>query len=199
MDNYRYYQARPPGGAGPGLDAASPQSIGNRTMKQANPHLAARRARKADLLPRAAALAAEGRTCQELRQECAESLNAPAGDGRSDGGVTRTVTTTMSRSGPQRRIVTTPRLRGATPATSGRQDPSGSQESGSSGGQSASLAGASRSECSAPCGRIARRCSVARWRVALRCSARWGEQRRGVAERRPSEKAERLAEVVCAK
>ncbi len=35
-------------------------------MKQANPHLAARRARKADLLPRAAALAAEGRTYQEI-------------------------------------------------------------------------------------------------------------------------------------
>ncbi len=35
-------------------------------MKQANPDLAARRARKADLLPRAAALAAEGRTYREI-------------------------------------------------------------------------------------------------------------------------------------
>ncbi len=35
-------------------------------MKQANPDLAARRARKADLLPRAAALAAEGRSYKEI-------------------------------------------------------------------------------------------------------------------------------------
>ncbi len=220
-------------------------------MKQANPHLAARQARKADLLPRAAALAAEGRTYQEIaaalgvakstvcqwlrdrplgraaakalgtprmtaklaaryeslyhravrewnrsqsdrrtetvltiapaggspttkttirteprtgntaclgkalaamkameglhcrerfRQECAASLNAPAGDGSSDGGVTRTVTTTMTRSGPQRRIVTTRRLGGAMPATPGMQATSGSEEGGLSCGESTSLA-----------------------------------------------------------
>ena len=35
-------------------------------MKQANPHLAARRAEKAALLPRAAQLAAEGRSYREI-------------------------------------------------------------------------------------------------------------------------------------
>jgi len=46
--------------------AGIPPIPGNRTMKEANPHLAARRAAKAALLPRAAQLAAEGRTYQEI-------------------------------------------------------------------------------------------------------------------------------------
>ncbi len=93
----------------------------------------------------AAMKAMEGLHCRErLRQECAAGLDAAAaGEGSSEGAVTRTVTTTMTRSGPQRRTVITRRLGDAMPATPGRQATSGSEESSASGRESDSLAGAS--------------------------------------------------------
>jgi len=90
----------------------------------------------------AAMKALEGLHCRErFRQECAASLNATtAGDGSSDGAATRTVTTTMTRSGPQRRTVITRRLGDAMPATPGMQVSSGSEESSSNGRENASRA-----------------------------------------------------------
>ncbi len=156
----------------------------------------------------AAMKAMEGLHCRERsRQECAAGLNAAAaGDGNSDGAVTRTVTTTMTRSGPQRRTVITRRLDDAMPATPGTQARSGSKESSSIGGESAPLADAARSDVQPRAGASARRCSAARWRVGLRCWAarsrvrlRCGEQRSGVGEQRYGEKAERLAQGICPK
>ena len=71
MDNYGIIEAigAAPQGRRRGAAATSPPREPNdesRTMKEANPHLAARRAEKAALLPRAAALAAEGRSYREI-------------------------------------------------------------------------------------------------------------------------------------
>ncbi len=144
----------------------------------------------------AAMKAMEGLHCRERsRQEWAAGLNATAaGDGSCDDAVTRTVTTTMTRSGPQRRTVITRRSDVEMPAMPGLQAPGGSEESSSSDGEGTSLVDASRGDV----GPLADH----GYMVSASCSdvrARWGKQRSGVDERCSGEKAERVAQVVCAK